>query len=110
MTYVTNCIICGQPLVYATEARLKKCDFCEHEDYTLIYCTAGHYICDLCHSKKAVAVARQLLDATDSNDPVCILEHIMAHPVISMHGPEHHAMVSGAIIDAVWNAGYWCPD
>lgn len=110
MTSVTNCVICGQPLVYATEARIRKCDFCGHEDNALIYCAAGHYVCDLCHSKKAMEVARQLLDTTDSKDPVCILEQIMAHPAIPMHGPEHHSIVPGAIIAAVRNAGYWCPD
>lgn len=110
MTSVTNCVICGQPLVYATETRIRKCDFCGHEDNTLIYCAAGHYVCDLCHSKKAMEVARQLLDTTDSKDPVCILEQIMAHPAIPMHGPEHHSIVPGAIIAAVRNAGYRCPD
>jgi len=109
MTYVTNCIICGQPLVYATEARIRKCDFCGHEDNTLISCAVGHYVCDLCHSKKAVEVARQLLNTTDSNDPACILEQIIAHPAISMHGPEHHAIVPGVIIAAARNAGYRCP-
>ena len=109
MTYVTNCIICGQPLVYATETRIRKCDFCGHEDNTLIYCAAGHYVCDLCHSKKAIEVARQLLDTTDSKDPVCILEQIMAHHAIPIHGPEHHSIVPGAIIAAVRNAGYRCP-
>jgi hypothetical protein len=95
MTSVTNCVICGQPLVYATETRIRKCDLCGHEDNTLIYCAAGHYVCDLCHSKKAMEVARQLLDTTDSKDPVCILEQIMAHPAIPMHGPEHHSIVPG---------------
>jgi hypothetical protein len=110
MTSMTNCLICGQPLVYSTEARIMKCDFCGYEDNTLIYCAAGHYVCDLCHCKKAIEVTRQLLYKIDSKDPVYILEHIMAHPAISMHGPEHHAIVPGAIIAAVRNAGYRYPD
>jgi hypothetical protein len=34
------------------------------------------------------------------------LEQVMAHPLVPMHGPEHHAMVPAVIIAAVRNAGY----
>ena len=50
------------------------------------------------------------MNTTDSHNPACILEQIMAHPAISMHGPEHHAIVPGAIIVAFRNFGYCCPD
>lgn len=110
MTYLTNCVICGQPLVYATEPKVSKCDNCGHEEDALIFCAAGHYICDFCHSKEALEVLRQFLDTTNSNDPACILEQVMAHSAVPMHGPEHHSIVPGVIITAARNAGYRCPD
>ncbi len=103
---LTNCGVCGQPLAYATEAVKRACAFCGHEDNTLIYCPAGHYVCDTCHSKTAIVVLRQVLADTKLTDPMAILELVMAHPAIPMHGPEHHAIVPGAIIAAVQNAGY----
>jgi hypothetical protein len=34
----------------------------------------------------------------------------MAHPSVTMHGPEHHAIVPAAIIAAAANAGYPVPE
>jgi hypothetical protein len=50
------------------------------------------------------------LNKTASTDPVAILEKVMAHPSVPMHGPEHHAMVPAIIVAAVKNAGYPVPD
>lgn len=110
MASLTNCGACGRPLVYATGPEARKCDICGHEDRTLIYCPVGHYICDLCHSKAAMDILRQVLATTRSNDPAQVLEQVMAHPAVPMHGPEHHSIVPGAIIAAVRNAGYPVPD
>jgi hypothetical protein len=107
---LTNCGVCGRPLVYATEPRVLSCNLCGQEAHTLIYCPAGHYVCDACHSKAAIDVLRQILETTSLSDPVAILEQVMAHPSVPMHGPEHHAMVPGVIIAAVRNAGYPVPE
>jgi hypothetical protein len=55
-------------------------------------------------------VLRQVVAATRSTDPAAILEQVMAHPSVNMHGPEHHAMVPAVIIAAVRNAGYSIPE
>ncbi len=110
MTSLTNCGVCGRPLVYATEPEIKKCFFCGREDRTLIYCPAGHYICDTCHGKGALDVLKHVLATTHSKDPAEILEQIMAHPSVPMHGPEHHSIVPGVILTAMRNAGYPIPD
>jgi hypothetical protein len=107
---VNNCGVCGQPLVYATDSVLRKCALCGQEGHTLIYCPAGHYICDKCHSKAALDVLREVLATTRSADPAEIVEQVMAHPSVPMHGPEHHSIVPGAIIAAVRNAGYKIPE
>jgi len=53
---------------------------------------------------------RQVLATTKSTDPSEILEQVLCHPSVPMHGPEHHAIVPGAIITAIRNSGYELPD
>jgi hypothetical protein len=106
---LTDCGVCGRPLVYATEPRVLNCNLCGQEEHTLIYCPTGHYVCDAFHSKAAIEVLRQILGTTLISDPIAILEKVMAHPSVPMHGPEHHAMVPAVIIAAVRNAGYPIP-
>ncbi len=110
MTSVTDCGVCARPLVYATESVTKACALCGREEEALIYCQSGHYVCDSCHSKAALEVLRQVLSSTQTTDPSAILEQVMSHPAVPMHGPEHHAIVPGAIVAAVRNTGYPVPD
>ncbi len=110
MASATDCGVCARPLVYATESVTRTCVFCGKEEKTMIYCPAGHYICDSCHSKAALEVLRDVLTSTRSEDPAVILEQVMSHPSVPMHGPEHHAIVPGAIIAAARNAGYPIPE
>ncbi len=105
-----DCGVCARPLVYATEAVTRTCAFCGKEEKTLIYCPAGHYVCNSCHSKGALEVLREVLSNTKSKDPAAILERVMSHPAVPMHGPEHHAIVPGVLIAAVRNAGYTVPE
>ena len=110
MPSVNNCGVCARPLEYITGSIFKICALCGKEEKTSIYCPAGHYVCNSCHSKAAIEVLRQALDSTKSSDPAEILEQVMSHPSVPMHGPEHHAIVPAAIVAAVRNAGYPLPD
>jgi len=105
-----NCGVCGRALIYGTEEVVKSCDFCGRESRTLIYCPEGHYVCDACHSRGALDILRDVLSRTESADPSEILEKVMSHPSVPMHGPEHHAMVPAVIVAAVQNAGYPVPE
>ena len=110
MSSVRNCGVCARPLVYATESVAKTCALCGKEEAALIYCPAGHYVCDYCHSKAALEVLRQVLDSSKTTDPAAILEQVMSHPAVPIHGPEHHAIVPAAIVAAVRNSGYPLPE
>ena len=105
-----NCGVCGKPLVYGTKEVLKRCDFCGKEFPALIYCPDGHYVCDACHGRAAVEILRNVLNMTKSTDPIEILEKVMSHPLVPMHGPEHHAMVPAIIVAVVKNAGNPVPE
>jgi hypothetical protein len=107
---MTDCGVCGRPLVYAADAVVRVCDLCGAEQTTMIYCPAGHFVCDACHGAAAMDVVRRVLATTTSCDPAAILEQVMAHPGLPMHGPEHHAIVPGVIIAAARNTGMLVPD
>lgn len=110
MKSTENCGVCGQPLVYGTVEVIRRCDFCAKDFPTLIYCPTGHYVCDACHSRAAIEALRQYLAISTSKDPVEILEKVMSHPSVPMHGPEHHAMVPAIILTSIKNAGYPVPE
>ena len=105
-----NCGVCGEPLHYGTEEVIMRCGFCGKTYSALIYCPEGHYICDSCHRQEALDILREVLSSTTSIDPTEILETVMSHPSVPMHGPEHHAMVPSIIVAAIKNAGYPVPE
>lgn len=98
-----NCGVCGEPLIYGTKEIERQCAFCGETYSGLIYCPHGHYVCDACHAGDAVETLRRVLQTTRSRDPVEILETVMSHPKVPMHGPEHHAMVPAIIVAAARN-------
>ena len=110
LSSTSNCGVCARPLVYGTEPRAMKCSICGQANSTLIFCPEGHFVCDSCHSKAAVDVLLRVLADTTSSDPMAILEKVMAHPSVPMHGPEHHGMVPAVLVAAARNAGYPVPE
>jgi LSD1 subclass zinc finger protein len=110
MKSMENCGVCGKPLVYGTAATSCQCAFCGKTFNTMIFCPEGHYVCDACHQKSALEVLRSVLSATKSDCPEEILEKVLSHPAVPMHGPEHHAIVPAVLITAIKNAGYTVPE
>ena len=109
LEYEVNCGVCGKALVYDTKLTELRCVFCGETSATLIYCPEGHYICDACHRREALDVLRQVLHTSTAKAPSEILELVMDHPSVPMHGPEHHVILPAAIVAAVRNAGYPIP-
>ena len=105
-----HCGVCGKPLEYGTEEVTRTCAFCGGEFPSLIYCPDGHYVCDTCHSRSAGHILRDVLRTTESTCPSEILEKVLSHPSVPMHGPEHHAMVPAILVKAAANAGYPVPE
>ncbi|MFC1926007.1 DUF5714 domain-containing protein [Chloroflexota bacterium] len=105
-----NCGICGSPLVYGTAETPRQCVYCGKEYPALIYCPQGHYVCDSCHGAEALGTLRQVLASSTSTCPVDIMELVMSHSSVPMHGPEHHSIVPAAIVAAARNAGYPVPE
>jgi hypothetical protein len=110
MKSMENCGVCGKPLVYGTSEEPRTCIFCGGSFTSQAACEDGHYICDACHGKNAIQVLDEVIAESKSANPGELLESIMSHPSVPMHGPEHHAMVPAVLVAAARNAGYLVPE
>jgi len=104
-----NCGICGEALIHGTSSAAMNCACCGGRFEALISCPGGHYVCDSCHQQDAVSIIDTVLGASASSSPHRLLEMLMAHPSVPMHGPEHHVFVPCVLIAAARNAGYPVP-
>ncbi len=101
----TGCLVCGEPLVYGPVNVERACSVCGKVDRTRAQCTHGHYVCDECHIREPIQVAKNFCLASDETDAYRLFSRIAAHPVIPLHGPEYHSIVPGVILAAYRNAG-----
>ena len=99
-----ECLICKAPLEYLETDTMMECAICHKREFSKTRCQNGHYVCNACHTRGMDAIVGLCL-ASDSKDPVAILEKMMALPFCHMHGPEHHVMVGCALLAAYKNAG-----
>ncbi len=98
-----NCMICGNELEYLSEATLVVCNYCGKEERGYIRCPEGHYVCDECHARDAIGVITSFVLSSTSKNPMEMVLTLMKHPVMPMHGPEHHAMIAGVLVAAYKN-------
>ena len=102
---IEACLICGEPLVYYETAREMTCVYCGRTFPSNAACEAGHFVCDACHSRKAVENILAYCGTCESRDPIAIARALMADPFVHMHGPEHHVLVGAALLTAWHNSG-----
>jgi predicted RNA-binding Zn-ribbon protein involved in translation (DUF1610 family) len=88
-----NCMICGSELEYLSEAVSVACNYCGKEESGYIEC----------HARDAVGIVTQFALSSDSVNPMEMVKTLMRHPVMPMHGPEHHAMIAGVLVAAYKN-------
>ena len=99
-----ECLICKAPLEYLIQDEMMECAICHKQESSKTRCVEGHYVCSECHTQGMDSILGLCLSET-SNDPLTILEKMMAMPFCHMHGPEHHVMVGAALLTAYKNAG-----
>lgn len=105
MEHFESCIICGKPLVYHQEAIEMECEICHKKFKSYVACCDHHFVCDECHSKKALHVVYHQCQSQKSTDPIEIFRYLIQQPAIHMHGPEHHVLVGCSLLTAYYNAG-----
>lgn len=99
------CSICSGELTKVDT--LATCSFCGNESPARYLCAAGHHICDDCQLADWPGVVERVCQGSRETDPSAIVNLIMKHPMSIMHSPQHHIMVTPAILSALRNAGYY---
>ena len=99
-----ECLICQERLEYLPEDVMMECAICRKRELSKTRCVRGHYVCSDCHTQGMDSIFGLCLGETSQN-PLHILEKMMAMPFCHMHGPEHHVMVGAALLTAYNNAG-----
>ncbi len=100
-----GCMVCSAPLVYTDEPRDLMCHYCMQVFSADAACEAGHHVCDACHVKDSLAVMEHICLTTTETDMIALFRHIRTHRSVSIHGPEHHAMVPAVILATYRNLG-----
>lgn len=100
-----GCMVCGVPLVYDEKPREHMCHYCMQVVPGDAACEAGHHVCDSCHVDDSLAVMEHICLTTTETDMIALLSHIRSHRSVSVHGPEHHAMVPAIILSTYRNLG-----
>ena len=103
-------MVCGRPLEYRDHGTQVCCSECGRSENSAIVCPGGHYVCNPCHSEKALANLLELAMTTTEVAPEDILEELLTLPNLPMHGPEHHAMAGLAMLVACDKAGVELPE
>jgi len=100
-----GCMHCGAALVYLDEDADAECVFCGEPGRANARCEEGHWVCDRCHARDAVAFLTHACLTTDETDMVALFERLRRHPSLPVHGPEHHGLVPGVILATYRNLG-----
>jgi MoaA/NifB/PqqE/SkfB family radical SAM enzyme/SAM-dependent methyltransferase len=101
-----GCMVCGAELVYAASEQTQTCHYCDREAGSAMTCPEGHFVCDGCHASDGLAVIESICSSTHETDMIALLSTVRAHPAMSVHGPEHHALVPGIVVATCRNAGF----
>lgn len=99
-----NCIICGKPLVYFNDMRIKKCAVCGKEKSANAECEDGHFVCDECHSSGGAEILTFLMKSKE-RDPIALYLSVCSMKQVHLHGPEHHSIVPCVLLTAYRNNG-----
>ena len=99
-----ECLICAAPLEYLEKDEPMECALCHKKENSRTRCIEGHYVCNECHTD-GMDIIIGLCMKEKSEDPIEIINNMMAQPFCHMHGPEHHVMVGAALLTAYKNAG-----
>ncbi|MEG3070277.1 MAG: DUF5714 domain-containing protein [Candidatus Syntrophopropionicum ammoniitolerans] len=91
--HTSGCMVCGQELFCTPDKPLRAtCFYCRQEKVTHVFCLAGHYVCDQCHSKDILDIVELKCNESELTDPLELLLDIFALPTLHMHGPNITAL------------------
>ena len=83
-----SCMVCGTQIVYDKTSQEQECIYCGSTEASPIYCPDGHFVCDSCHSKDAIAFLELLAEVDTCTEPIDVVDKALIHPSFKFHGPE----------------------
>ncbi|MDL2324142.1 DUF5714 domain-containing protein [Ruminococcaceae bacterium OttesenSCG-928-A16] len=107
-----KCPVCGQNKFYFEEdvELTKPCDICGVAFEADASCENGHHVCHTCRQKSA----RQAMIAhclkSSCQQPYPLVLELMKLPEVAMHGPEHHLLLTAALLTSYCNEKGRQPD
>ncbi len=101
MSYL--CTLCGGELEQVDTTAV--CIFCGQETPAQYLCADKHHICEECQLAEWPDVVERICEGSKETDPVPIVNLIMRHPMSVMHSPQHHIIVTPAVLSALRNSG-----
>lgn len=99
----SKCLICEKDKIFFEEEIRKLCDLCGAEFEANSTCGDEHYICHTCRQKAArEAIIEHCLES-EHKQPYPLMIGLMQLPKVAMHGPEHHLLLTAALLTAYCN-------
>ncbi len=104
-----KCDVCETSLILENKPVTLTCTFCGKSYESASRCPHGHHVCADCRKLEVPEILMKVISDSTSKSPSELLERVMAHPKLTMHGPNHHFIVPAVIVAAAKNAGYEVP-
>lgn len=99
------CPLCGKDKIFFDEGTetIKPCDICGADFEADANCESGHYVCHMCRQKQArEAIISHCLESAHKQPYPLVLE-LMQLPEVAIHGPEHHLLLTAALLTCYCN-------
>ena len=99
-----SCAVCGDEKLPLDEKAVYVCDICGQAFEADTTCRGGHFVCGTCRQKAARREIVGYCLESRQTDPYDLTQALMKLPGVAMHGPEHHLLLTAALLTAYCNA------
>lgn len=101
----SKCLICENDKIYFDEDMqvVEVCNICGTEFEADSTCANEHYVCHMCRQKAAREDIVAHCLSSVHKQPYPLLFELMKLPKVAMHGPEHHLLLTAALLTAYCN-------
>lgn len=96
-----KCLVCNADKLILDEDIAVLCDVCGQAFVSDTTCANGHHICHMCRQKVAREKIIEYCLASKQTNPYALMQELMRLPDTAMHGPEHHLLLTAALLTAL---------
>lgn len=105
ISYLSGCMVCGDPLIYHKIDTERQCYNCGKIVLANAECEKGHFICDSCHEMDSIEIIKNECLLSKETDASLLMQKIRSHKIFPLHGPEHHSLIPAVILTVMRNNG-----